>query len=184
VGGKGLLRKAAILNRARLGGWSSPRLTAKPGCLVFAGSPNADVEPFSISSREEEEIRGEADKAKTRRDLALEPLPKSPLGVSNYDALDDEWPPFSNDDDFDSSSTSEYRTNGHQERDTLYSDFNFFDSSQTETKGEDPEYDDPFAVLPTGLLNPDRPSSPPEEPIIKLMHEEKRFGGLRYFTIP
>jgi hypothetical protein len=184
LGGRGLLRKAAILNRVRLSGWLSPRVFAKQGQLLMGKSPNADIEVLSIAGDNKEVVSGEADSLiNLRRHTKPEPLPPSPLGVSNYDALD-EWPSYLNDEDEDNGGQDFGYFAGAStgEEDIVYSDFNFFDPDPQHAKDE--EYDDPFAVLPSQILNPARPPSPPDEPFRKMLKEQERSGSFRFFTIP
>jgi hypothetical protein len=104
----------------------------------------------------------------------------SPLGLSNYDALDDE-DGFYDDDECDEGSSPTYAPQKDTPMDDggaygYYSDFNFFDSSHSTHKEEDDEYDDPFSlsVIPPEITQDKRPPSPPEDGIIELMKEKER----------
>jgi hypothetical protein len=192
LGGTGLLRKAAILNRARLGGLESPKAV-----VVRAGAEEKkrerdgklDVIPVvNLAGREDPTGYAERSTA-LRRDSAWSSPPPSPLGVSNYDALDD-WHGYDDDDDdpdqshFPAPEKSYYSVQlaSSDKPEVVYSDFNFFDPDSTNPKDED--FDGPFSVLPLELLKASRPPSPPEEIFIKAMKEEERVGGLMFFGIP
>jgi len=134
------LRKAAILNRARRRGWTVP-------------SPNLPgTRPEIINL---EDTRGEADELIARRiQTTRPPLPPSPLGLSNYEELD-QWHGYHSQYD-DDDPGGVYSVPGDEDDDQLYSDFNFLDP---ETCGsleeEDERYDNPFSILPTELHKPD-----------------------------
>jgi hypothetical protein len=144
-----------------------------------------------VSLAEQEAPNGDAEKSMTsRRDSAWSSLPPSPLGVSNYDALDD-WHGYAEDEEddpdqshFPAPEKSYYSLPlpGPNKPEVVYSDFNFFDPDSNLPKDED--FDDPFSVLPPELLKASRPPSPPEETFIKAMKEEARVGGLMFFRIP
>lgn len=100
------------------------------------------------------------------------PLPPSPLGLSNYDALDleDEISEHEGDcegDDVDRIST-------------IYSDFNIMNPI---TSSEDDDYDylDALDGIQSDVL-PDTPPSPPEEESIVEMLREKEREGDSYFV--
>jgi hypothetical protein len=159
----------------------SPTVLAKPEVVLLGKSPNADMETLSIAG-DKERVQGEADSLVNLPPHAKpEPLPPSPLGLSNYDALD-EWPSHFDDESNGEQDSGYFGGSGADSGDTFYSDFNFFDSDSEHPKDE--EYDDPFSVLPSQVLNPARPPSPPEEPFKQMLKEQDRLGALRFFTIP
>jgi hypothetical protein len=209
LGGTGLLRKAAILNRARLGGLESPKAVVvraraeekkreREGKLDvipvvdLAGpdDPKGDAEPERPTTLRRDP-NGDAERSLTsRRDSAWSSPPPSPLGVSNYDALDD-WYGYDEEEDddpdqshFPAPDKSYYSLQlaGSDKPEVVYSDFNFFDPDPILPKDDD--FDDPFSVLPLELVRASRPPSPPEETFIKAMKEEERVGGLMFFSIP
>lgn len=90
------------------------------------------------------------------------PLSPSPLGLSNYDALDQEGDPYSDDDHEDADASS------------IYSDFNVLDSSGPVLDDYDSlaAFDDPMIEYEdTGQQ---RPPTPPREEMIKLVMERER----------
>lgn len=131
------LRRAAILNLARKKGWTVP----SPELL--------EVQPENVNL---EDIRGEADDLVARRIQASTRTPRrSPLGLSNYEELD-QWHGYHHD-DFDEGDPGGVYDQDEEEGAELYSDFNFLDTASTSSKDddEDDDYDDPFTVLPSTL---------------------------------
>lgn len=129
------LRKAAILNLARKNGWTVP-------------SPDLpQSRPESVNL---EDIRGEADDLVAKRMQASTRPPRpSPLGLSNYQELD-QWHGYH--DDFDEGDAGGVYAQDDEDGDELYSDFNFLDTASTGSMEEDDEdYDDAFTVLPSDL---------------------------------
>jgi hypothetical protein len=114
------LRKFAILNRIRQLGWTVP-------------SPNFDSKPLQSVAVADEIV---AIRLTTSRYF----LPRSPLGLSNYEDLD-QW--NEDDDQFD------YGDPGGSdldEEDVFHSDFNFLDVD--EEGSTDEEYNDsPFSII-------------------------------------
>jgi hypothetical protein len=97
------------------------------------------------------------------------PLPPSPLGLSNYDALDLE-------DELDGP-TGEHQ-NGIERTCSIYTDFNIMNPC---TAGDD-DYDYLDAldgISPRDL--PDTPPPPPEDSIVEMLREKER-GGDSYFV--
>lgn len=84
------------------------------------------------------------------------PLPPSPLGLSNYDAFDDEDYP-----------QSDGECEGAEER-SVYSDFNILDPSEPVVD----DYDSLGSL--DGACTECRPPSPPCEKIVELMIERER----------
>ena len=146
--GRNVLRKAAIMNRVRL------RMDAAKDFM------------------RQQEQRG-------RETLALreivvqkprhhdQPLPPSPLGLSNYDALDLE-------DELDCEKEHE---GGIERTATIYSDFNIMNPV---TADDDYDYLDALdGISPLDL--PDTPPAPPEESIVEMLREKERQGD-SYFV--
>jgi hypothetical protein len=108
----------------------------------------------------------------------------SPLGLSNYDALDDEddYGYFDEESEsggsvFGSSRGSKSEMRDKEPDGEYYSDWNCFDKTEDAKNEEDEdEYDDPFSlsVLSAELAKEKRPPSPPDGKIIELLKEEKR----------
>ncbi len=99
------------------------------------------------------------------------PLPPSPLGLSNYDALDLE--------DELSEHDRDCEDGGNDTVSTIYSDFNIMNPLATE--GDDYEYLDALDGIQREDL-PDTPPSPPEEESIVEMLKEKVREGDSYFV--
>lgn len=108
----------------------------------------------------------------------------SPLGLSNYDALDDEddygYYDEESEDGGSVSGSARVKKTEKSEREPdgeYYSDWNCFDSTE-DAKNEDDEdeYDDPFSlsVLSSELAKEKRPPSPPDGKIIELLKEQER----------
>jgi hypothetical protein len=141
--GKGTLRKAAIMNRVRM------RMDAAKNFMRL------------------EQERSRATLA--LREIVIQkprlhdfPLPPSPLGLSNYDALDLE------DDDLD-----EDCHDGIERVSSIYSDFNIMNPITSD--GDDYDYLDALdGISPQDL--PDTPPAPPEESIAELLREKERQG--------
>jgi hypothetical protein len=148
--GRNLLRKAAIMNRVRL------RMDAAKDFM-----------------RQQEQ--------KSRETLALReivvqkprlhefPLPPSPLGLSNYDALDLEGELLDHE-----------HLNGIERVSNIYSDFNIMNPSSTG--------DDDYGYLDAldGILEedlPDTPPPPPEESIIDILREKERQGDSYFVNV-
>jgi hypothetical protein len=93
-----------------------------------------------------------------RTKLAARPTPTpSPLGLSNYEALD-HWNGY--DDDLDGMEVSF----DVEEDEPVYSDFNFLDSDPSGPT--DDRYEDPFSHLPTDLTPPLTPTE--QQPVFKI----------------
>lgn len=136
-GSKHALRKAAIMNRVRM------RMD--------------DAKDFM---REQEKSK---EKVVLREIVIHKPRillpPPSPLGLSNYDALDleDEMEDESHD--------------GMEKIDSIYSDFNIMNPCTGE--GDDYDYLDALdGIMPEDL--PDSPPTPPEEAIVEMLREDHR----------
>jgi len=163
------LRKAAILNRARqsrLGFGSSPNATS------FEARVWKDGNQSSATLREGvgpvEDVQSEADLlgAITHEHIADGFSIPSPLGLSDYDALDDWRGYLTTHHDDPGGSIRVPQTHEVDEEDDVYSDFNFLDPVIT-SPIEDDDYDDPFSVLPLDWYDepprpPDRTWTPPE----------------------
>lgn len=104
----------------------------------------------------------------------------SPLGLSNYDALDDEDGYGYYDDEVEEGEEPQHRKEKIVDSDgsrDYYSDWNTFDHSHdTKMEDDDDKYDDPFSlsVLPSGIATEKRPPSPPDNRVMELMKEKER----------
>jgi len=105
----------------------------------------------------------------------------SPLGLSNYDALDDEDGFYDDEHQYCGSCPNSPKKEkkiikNKTNDDEYYSDFNFFDNSKEDGRESDEEYDDPFSlsVLPAEIAREKRPPSPPDGRLIELMKEKER----------
>jgi len=98
-------------------------------------------------------------------------LPPSPLGLSNYDALDLE-------DELADEENDEHQ-NGIERASSIYSDFNIMNPS---TDGDDWDYLDALdGISPQDL--PDTPPSPPEESIVEMLREKERQGDSYFVNV-
>ena len=132
------LRKEAILNSLRLQGWAIP---VSP--LSLDGSSKGSKSIF-FNKTEEPDEKFPNEKIISRPNAA-----PSPLGLSNYDELDD-WNGY--DDEFEGTKDFDFDSDTQGQ---VYSNFNFLDSDSSSSN--DP-YDDPFSVLPTELTPPTTPT--------------------------
>jgi len=97
------------------------------------------------------------------------PLPPSPLGLSNYDALD-----------LEDELVDDEHQNGIERASNIYSDFNIMNPSSTG--------DDDYGYLDAldGILEqdlPDTPPPPPEESIIEILREKERQGDSYFVNV-
>jgi hypothetical protein len=146
--GRNLLRKAAIMNRVRL------RMDAAKDFM----------RQQEQRSRETLALREIVVQKPRLHDL---PLPPSPLGLSNYDALDLE----------DEMNDDEEHEGGIERTSTIYSDFNIMNPV---TGDDDYDYLDALdGISPQDL--PDTPPAPPEESIVEMLREKERQGD-SYFV--
>ncbi|TAQ84259.1 hypothetical protein B7494_g7416 [Chlorociboria aeruginascens] len=143
--GRNVLRKAAIMNRVRI------RMDAAKDFM-----------------RRQHDNRG----TRALREIVVHkpryhemPLPPSPLGLSNYDALDLE------DGLFDHEHCAE-------KSEVLYSDFNVMNPLSGD--GDDYEYLDALDGISQQDL-PDTPPAPPEQEIVEILREKERQGD-SYFV--
>lgn len=96
-------------------------------------------------------------------------LPPSPLGLSNYDALDLEDEVFEDD-----------QEEGAERCSTIYSDFNIMNPSTSD--GDPYEYLDALdGITPEDL--PDTPPTPPEESIVEILKEKDRQGESMFVRV-
>jgi len=148
--GKNLLIKAAVLNSVRL------RMDAAKDFIR---------QQQQRGGREALALR-EIVVQKPRHEL---PLPPSPLGLSNYDALDLE-------DEMDDE--EENHEGGIIRTTSIYSDFNILNPSTSDET--DYDYLDALdGITPEDL--PDTPPEPPEETILEALREKERQGD-SYFV--
>jgi hypothetical protein len=154
------LRKDAILNNLRRQGWAVP----VPPLSLEAEKSNSGGKALTLRVKTDDldkKFQNNGNEMPSRRTP-----PPSPLGLSNYHALDD-WSGYNDEFDQDdheesSKNTMDWSTmEGDDEDEDVYSDFNFLDSDPSEGSTEE-KYDDPFSVLPTELTPPTTPvESPP-----------------------
>jgi hypothetical protein len=150
---KNFLRRAAIMNRVRL------RMDAAKDFL-----------------RQEQERRKERI---SLREIILPkprfvdlPLPLSPLGLSNYDALDlDDVPNFDDEQEEVSDGIS-----------VIYSDFNIMNPSTGEGDGDGYEYLDALDGIVKEDLPDAPPTPPPEDSVVEMLKEEETHRGDGYFV--
>lgn len=137
--GKNLLRKAAIMNRVRR--------------RMDAAKDFMRVEQDGIRELSLREVV-------LQKPRCLDfPLPPSPLGLSNYDALDLEDDVYDSEDGENADKVS-----------AIYSDFNFMNPT-TSIEGDDYAYLDALdGISPEDL--PDTPPAPPEESIAEMLRED------------
>ncbi|RFU33736.1 hypothetical protein B7463_g2594, partial [Scytalidium lignicola] len=162
---KNLLRKAAIMNRMRM------RLDATRKQMLQEQDKDRHTLPLC--------------ELPPPTPRPLEPLPPSPLGLSNYDALDLEDEPcccdWGNDDGENDGERNQDAVDdgGPNKVSDIYSDFNIM--NPTTELGEGYEYLDALDGLsPYGF--PDMPPSPPpEEAVIEILKEKEREGD-SYFV--
>jgi hypothetical protein len=139
---KNVLRRAAIMNRVRL------RLAATRG-LCYQREPN----------REAVGLQHLIVPKPRNHDFVL---PPSPLGLSNYDALD-----------LEDELSEDEREAGIERCSTVYSDFNIMNPVTSD--GDPYEYLDALdGITPEDL--PDTPPAPPEESIVEMLREKGRQG--------
>jgi len=148
--GKSVLRKAAIMNRVRM------RMDAAKDFM-----------------RQEEERRSAT---LSLKELVLQkarcheaPLPPSPLGLSNYDALD-----------LEDEMEDEGYEDGLDRISSIYSDFNIMNPDTGDSKGDDFGYLDALDGISSRYL----PDSPPPAPqmssdIVEILREDMQ--GQSYF---
>ncbi|KAH8803101.1 hypothetical protein F5884DRAFT_683025 [Xylogone sp. PMI_703] len=162
---KNVLRKAAIMNRMRM------RLDANRKQMLQQQENSRHTLALS-------EIPPPTPRM-------LEPLPPSPLGLSNYDALDLEDEPCCCDWDADEGEYDEERKAdgaahkiGCDKSSEIYSDFNVMNPT---TEGDGYDYLDALdGISPYGF--PDMPPSPPPEEAIIEMLKDKEKESNSYFV--
>jgi len=181
------LRKAAIMNRVR-----RKTLERKDSGASVGEDPRREVREAldGIKSVEDkmvdENVVDLGPNAVRHADAPRYSVPPSPLGLSNYDALDEEDDWYGNYDD------DEEETAGlgigmpkkdkelvREDKESYYSDFNFFEfqgPQAEEVEQEEDDDDDPFhlSVLPSELVKEKRPPSPPDDKLIELIREKQR----------
>lgn len=177
-----VLRKAAIMNRIRRRPLEREAWSRKDSGISVGEDERAGVR----TALEEMKMEGPNAFGKValiRKSIEHSHTP-SPLGLSNYEALDDEDGFY--DDEHEhyyggsppSSPQQELHATDGTKVNGYYSDFNFFDNSHEDTGGRDSdeEYDDPFSLslLPAEITKEKRPPSPPDGSIIENMKEKDR----------
>lgn len=176
-----VLRKAAIMNRVR-----RTTLERKDGVSgdvrdVREGVRDALKGEMEVTRVEDVAALGLGPNAVKYMEEEVYSVPPSPLGLSNYDALDDEddWYASYDDEDDDGYSAGTHMPKEemelHREDKSYYSDFNFLESRASSTH-EDADDDDPFhlSVMTGGTYQEKRPLSPPDDKLIELRKEEQR----------
>jgi hypothetical protein len=172
------LRKAAIMNRVRRRTLEREAWLRKDSGISVGNDGRAGVRKVVFGDVEMQGPNAFGNLYTAQNDAELNP---SPLGLSNYDALDDEDGFYDDEHRYCSScpsSPKKEQSTKHKtdDDDEYYSDFNFFDASKEEGPESDEEYDDPFSlsVLPAGIAREKRPPSPPDGRLIELMKEKER----------
>lgn len=145
--GRNLLRKAAIMNRVRL------RMDAAKDFM----------RQQEQRSRETPALREIIVQKPRHHDI---PLPPSPLGLSNYDALD-----------LEDEIEDDEHGDGIERTTTIYSDFNILNPCTGE---DDYEYLDALDGISAHDLG-DAPPELPEESIVEMLREKERQGD-SYFV--
>ncbi|KAI9837237.1 MAG: hypothetical protein M1819_000311 [Sarea resinae] len=160
--GRNLLRKAAIMNLIRRRAVEAKETEqrrleeARQAHLYDFSAALQNCNPLTTSTR-----RHQLSTAQTPRRQYI-PLPPSPLGLSNYDALDLE---------------DEVHDSADEEGQSIYSDFNFLDPSE-------PVVDDYDSLRDLDALNEvpqeRRPPTPPDEKSIEMLREKERQKELSF----
>ena len=159
--GRTTLRKAAIMNRIRLkyeAVREAERKRVELGRKIYLYN-TPDLADHDIVTDGYRPPRPSPAQKPHRQYLLLSP---SPLGLSNYDALDQEGDPCSEDEHEDADVSS------------IYSDFNLLDSNEPVLDDYDSlaSFDDP--IIEYEDTRQQRPPTPPREEIIKLVMERER----------
>ncbi|QSZ37408.1 hypothetical protein DSL72_009506 [Monilinia vaccinii-corymbosi] len=149
--GKNMLRKLAILNRMRL-----EMEGARNFMKVFHGRKEHGETGMGVYVNLREIVTGINNQNKRWNEFVL---PSSPLGRSNYDALDLED---------EMMMAEEGNENGRQ----IYSDFNVMCPSGGD--GDDYEYLDTLDGLSPEDIQDQPPNPPSEERIVEILREEER----------
>ncbi|KAG4026393.1 hypothetical protein MFRU_041g00380 [Monilinia fructicola] len=158
--GKNVLRKVAILNRVRL-----QMDGARNFMKVFHGKKeHGERFGMGVDVNLREIVTGKHNQNKRWNEFVL---PPSPLGRSNYDALDSE----------DETMMEEEEEDGDGRE--IYSDFNVM--SPCGGDGDDYEYLDTLDGLSPEDIQDQPPSPPSEESIVEMLREEERQHG-SYFV--
>ncbi|KAI9799860.1 MAG: hypothetical protein M1833_003782 [Piccolia ochrophora] len=145
--GRNVLRKAAIMNSIREQAAAARR-----------------AEQRQLELARQAFIRHQSSIAQVPRRQYI-PLPPSPLGLSNYDALDLEDDIQCQDDDDESDGN------------TVYSDFSILDPSESVIDDYDSLHD--FDSLPQKR----RPPSPPDEKMLEMLREKERQKEIAFLDL-
>ncbi|KAI9649159.1 hypothetical protein NHQ30_001726 [Ciborinia camelliae] len=152
--GKNVLRKVAILNRVRM-----QMDEARDFMKVRHDERKKHEERLGLGMGMDVHLR-EIVTGKQNRRCNEFVLPPSPLGRSNYDALDSE----------DEMCMDEAEDGGQE----IYSDFNVMCPSSLRGDGDDYEYLDTLDGLSPEDIQDHPPSPPSEESIVEMLREEER----------
>jgi hypothetical protein len=181
------LRKAAIMNRVR-----RKTLERKDSAISVGEDERREAREAVLGEMKAGAAvaPGLGPNAIRHSDESRWSVPPSPLGLSNYDALDDEddwYESYHEEEESDplpampkARQDVQHESKDKQQK-SYYSDFNFFEL-QARKEGEDgggdddDDDDDPFHlnVLPSEIVKEKRPPSPPEDKLIELMKERQR----------
>ncbi|KAF2416264.1 hypothetical protein EJ08DRAFT_666723 [Tothia fuscella] len=174
------LRKAAIMNRVRRKSLEREAWLRKDSGISVGGDERLMVREAVLKESKLEGTNASGKFPDSRKSFKYAPVTPSPLGLSNYDALDDEDGYYDDEHQYCSSCPNSPQKEmnegiGAKEAGEYYSDFNFLDSVQ-EDRESDAEYDDPFSlsVLPAEIVMEKRPPSPPDGRWMELMKEKER----------
>lgn len=165
--GRTSLRKAAIMNRIRIEHEAlreAERKRAELGRLLYQYKTPDFTNHVSVTDGYRPPRLSPPQKPFRQY---IPPSP-SPLGLSNYDALDQEGDPYSEDDVEDADTSS------------IYSDFNVLDSNEPVLDDYDSlaAFEDPMIEYEdTGQQ---RPPTPPREEIIKFVLERERLKEVSF----
>jgi len=176
-----VLRKAAIMNRVR-----RKTLERKDSAISVGEDPRKEVREACKEEMKTMEVVdttafGLGPNAVKYTDEAKYSVPPSPLGLSNYDAFDeeDDWYESYDDDEEGGSGLEMPKKEAgllREDKQSYYSDFNYFEFPVPKAEEEEDDDDDPFhlSVLPSEIIKEKRPPSPPEDKMIELMREQQR----------
>lgn len=152
--GKNVLRKIAILNRIRL------QMDGARGCMRGCHFVNRGKERVELALDVNVHLK-EIGMGKQNKRWNEFVLPPSPLGRSNYDALD-----------YEDEMLMDEEGDGREKE--IYSDFSVMCPSRSGVEGDDYEYLDTLDGLSPEDMQDQPPSPPSEEGIAEMLREEEK----------
>jgi predicted small lipoprotein YifL len=172
------LRKAAIMNRVRRKSLEREAWSRKDSGISVGEDERVVVRKAVLEGMKVEGPNAFGKALHPPTSVEYNPVMPSPLGLSNYDALDDEDGYYDDEHLYCSSCPNSPKKEKPLERKKngdYYSDFNFFDHTPNDRESDE-EYDDPFSlsVLPVEIVMDKRPPSPPDSRLLELMKEKER----------